>query len=123
MPTIKTALQSGTYSVYLGDKGFVRLEEKNHNHGFYVALSGGIDNVPLSAMSEEFLWAVIDSWYAESRFNASQFFGYWVDTETNTASLDVVVWVRSPINAMGLAVENNQKAIWDCANQQEIRVS
>lgn len=49
-------------------------------------------------------------------------FGVWVDTDTNTTYYDRVVFITELQQALDLARHNDQIAIWDNANNKEIRL-
>ena len=49
--------------------------------------------------------------------------GGWIDRETREICLDVVQHFNDRDQAMQAAVKNNEKAIWDIAEKQEIMVN
>ena len=48
--------------------------------------------------------------------------GFWVDSETGKIYFDGVDWFTSEDNALKAARDRDEIAIWDVANEREIRV-
>lgn len=49
--------------------------------------------------------------------------GWWKDTETGLYHLDVAEWYESEEQALTVAAERGEKAIWDLGNGEKIRLS
>ena len=59
-----------------------------------------------------------------SRFAVyGDYFGVWYDSETKEWVFDVTAIVADREQAIICGELNNQKAIWDCQKQSEIRLS
>ena len=52
----------------------------------------------------------------------ARFFGVWKDTETGDIYFDAVTWITGLGEALYVAAERGEIAIWDIQNGEEIRV-
>ena len=48
--------------------------------------------------------------------------GFWVDSETDKIHFDLVDWYRSERDALHLARVRGELAVWDIANETEVRL-
>jgi hypothetical protein len=74
----------------------------------------------------EMVWEQISQWILKHGIAAMRmgtFIGGWIDKETGQAYVDLSVHMDSKRNALIAASIMDETAIWDLANNEEIRVS
>jgi hypothetical protein len=74
----------------------------------------------------EMVWEQISQWTlknAAAVMRTGSFVGGWIDKETGQAYVDLSVHMDSKRNALLAASIMKETAIWDLANNEEIRVS
>lgn len=118
--------RGGTY-VFVGsdkyDQPLFKVAE--FSSGYYVARAGGVENLPFMS-NPNFMAVVISNiWKAfQERPDVQDYdmLGIWVDDAGNY-SIDRTVCIRSEVSAQTMGRFNNQRAIWDIANNTEIAVN
>ncbi len=88
--------------------------------GFAVAVYPQAERVIVNPTAEDILHYIID-WTAVLYNDTRAHLGGWVSD--GQVYLDISAVIDDRDEALSLARENNQKAVWDLANSEEIAVS
>jgi hypothetical protein len=106
----------GTYAYSFTERTY---EPVTPAYGYWVAKPYGMENIPPSVLSID----VLGHWVGEKGgWHPSEGFylGLWQDERGNW-SVDSVEFVQDRIAAIARGRRNNQRAIWDIANEAEIK--
>ncbi len=111
LENVVTHHEGFSYNIYNG--------ECNPQTGYMVALRGFQrvvkDNEPIIITGREYVKE-----RSESLVNEEAFIGCWVDKANNRIVFDISKHVHDLTEAIQLAEQNSQEAIWDCKNEVEI---
>jgi hypothetical protein len=110
-------LTDGTYRAESDGMGGIQISTSVHmGKGYWVAEYGGVEVEALTESTLKDALEILD-------IEPMEHVGIWTDPDTNHTYVDRSHWFIKEQTALDLAKHWEQLAIWDCANQDEIRVA
>jgi hypothetical protein len=110
-------LKDGTYRAESDGMGGIQISTSVHmGKGYWVSEYGGVEinGITVSALKDAL--TILD-------IEPMEYVGIWTDTDTNITYVDRSHHFIKKQTALDLAKHWEQLAIWDCANQDEVRVA
>ena len=93
------------------------INKARHKKGFYVALtdnsSYNIDTAINTLLDLRIL-------FLKEPINKTFYIGGWIDSKTNLFYLDLTIWINNKQDALKVARQYNQKAVFDVASFESI---
>lgn len=120
------SFQGGTYTfIQFDGVGQPLFIPTSHLDGYYVSRVGGVENFPFFKPNGNttitFTSDVINQVWLARNYQSGFYLGLWVDDNGNL-SIDETEWISSLPDALYTALNNNQRAIYDIADQKVITV-
>ena len=106
----------GTYHGDRIEGGDIVWSRVDKEDGYYVAIAGGVENLPTLALVNGSL--IEDVFYAR-HYESGLYFGLWQDEDLNW-SIDEVEWYAGGVAAVAAGRMAAQRAIWDIKNNEEV---